>query len=183
RQFELPGPVDKWCRVRETIHKDVCSRGFDASRNTFTQSYGSAEIDASLLMLPLVGFLPPADPRVVRTVAAAERELMDVGLVRRSRSRARAFRIDGRAPGEGALLACSLWLADNYALLDRRAEACRLFERVLAFRNDVGLLAEEYDPRGARFLGNFPQAFSHVALIITALNLTHARGPAETRRS
>jgi GH15 family glucan-1,4-alpha-glucosidase len=183
RQFELPGPVDKWCRVRETIHKDVCSRGFDASRNTFTQSYGSAEIDASLLMLPLVGFLPPADPRVAGTVAAVERELMDDGLVRRYRSSPLSSRIDGLPPGEGAFLACSLWLADNYALLDRRAEACRLFERVLAFRNDVGLLAEEYDPHGARFLGNFPQAFSHVALIITALNLTHARGPAETRRS
>jgi GH15 family glucan-1,4-alpha-glucosidase len=182
-QHHMEGPVDKWRRLRDTIHDDVCSRGYDACRNTFTQFYGSDEVDASLLMLPLVGFLPPNDPRIVGTVSAIERELMENGFVRRYRMTEHAADVDGLPPGEGVFLACTLWLADNYALLGRRAEAKQLFERVLAVRSDLGLLAEEYDIHTHRLVGNFPQAFSHVALIITALNLTQARGPAHMRRS
>jgi GH15 family glucan-1,4-alpha-glucosidase len=159
------------------MHATICEQGFDKSRNTFTQSFGGSELDASLLMMPLVGFLPPDDPRVRGTVAAIERELMVDGLVLRYRTKSD---VDGLPPGEGVFLPCSFWLADNYTLQNRDAEARALFERLLSLRNDVGLLAEEYDPRAKRQVGNFPQAFSHLALIGTALNL-HDIGPAQRR--
>jgi GH15 family glucan-1,4-alpha-glucosidase len=142
------------------------------------QSYGSRELDASLLLIPITGFLPADDPRVVATTRAIEKDLMIDGLVRRYRTHES---VDGLPPGEGAFLACSFWLADNLLMQGRRDEACELFKRLLTLRNDVGLLAEEYDPRLRRFLGNFPQAFSHVALINTAMNLGEVEKPAEQR--
>ena len=175
----VAGPVDHWRQVRDTVHAEVCREGFDGKRNSFTQYYGSEEVDASLLMIPLVGFLPPNDPRVLGTVAAIERDLVWNGFVRRYRPKEH---IDGLPPGEGAFIACSFWLADNYALQGRREDALRLFERLLGLRNDLGLLAEEYDPRAARLLGNFPQAFSHVMLINTARNLAKEDGPAAQRK-
>jgi GH15 family glucan-1,4-alpha-glucosidase len=170
--------VDRWRRLRDEIHAEVCARGFDAQRGCFTQSYGSPELDASLLMIPTVGFLPPEDPRVAGTVAAIERELLHDGFVHRYL----AAGVDGLPPGEGVFLACTFWLADCYALLGRQAEAERLYERLLTVRNDVGLLAEEYDPVGKRLLGNFPQALSHLALVNTAFNLSRKHvGPAVGR--
>jgi len=176
-RFMLEAPLERWREVRDRVHATICRRGFDDSRNTFTQSFGNRELDASLLLLPVVGFLPPNDLRVRGTVAAIERELMVDGLVRRYRTN---INVDGLPAGEGAFLPCSFWLADNYTLQNRDAEARALFERLLSLRNDVGLLAEEYDPHAHRQVGNFPQAFSHVALIGTALNL-HAVGPAQRR--
>lgn len=176
--FGLDGPVAHWRDVRARIHAEVCAKGFDPGLGSFVQSYGSRHLDASLLLIPLVGFLPPEDSRVCGTVAAVERHLMADGLVLRYDTEATA---DGLPPGEGAFLACSFWLADNLALQGRRAEARALFERLLALRNDVGLLAEEYDPRTRRQLGNFPQALSHLALTNTARNLSMAVGPAERR--
>jgi GH15 family glucan-1,4-alpha-glucosidase len=164
------------------MHQQVCSLGFNEKRNAFTQYYGSDELDASLLMIPLVGFLPPEDPRVAGTTAAIERELMEDGFVRRYRTE-NAPAVEGLPPGEGVFLPCTFWLADNYALAGRLDEARALFERLLSLRNDLGLLSEEYDPRSARLLGNFPQAFSHVSLINTALNITRRRGPAHARRT
>ena len=175
----LDGPVDRWRSVRDEIHADVCARGFDAARNTFTQSYGSEDLDASLLMIPLVGFLPAADPRMAGTVAAIEQDLLWNGLVRRYKP---AERVDGLPGGEGVFLACTFWLADNYLLQGRRDEAREVFERLLALANDLGLLAEEYDPAARRQLGNFPQAFTHVMLINTARNLARNHGPAEERK-
>ncbi len=179
RQFQLPGPIDRWREHRRTIHREVCEKGFNAAQNTFVQSYGSDQLDASLLMIPLVGFLPPSDPRVAGTVAAIERGLMRDGFVLRYRTDAA---VDGLPPGEGAFLACTFWLADNYALLGRDADARRIFERLLGLCNDVGLLSEEYDPKAKRLVGNFPQAFSHVGLVNTAFNLSHATGPAADRQ-
>ena len=176
------GRVDRWTALRDEIHADVCRRGFNAERGAFTQYYGATELDASLLMIPLVGFLPPEDPRVAATTAAIERELMDGGFVKRYRSAA-APEVDGLPPGEGAFLPCTYWLCDNYALSGRIDDARALFMRLLALRNDVGLLAEQYDPVTRRLVGNFPQAFSHVSLVNTALNLTRQRGPAHDRRS
>ena len=176
--FGLPGPLEEWRAVRARIHHDVCSRGFDPARGSFVQAYGSSHLDASLLMIPLVGFLPPEDPRVRGTVEAIERELMTDGFVRRYDT---GSDVDGLPPGEGAFLACSFWLADNYVMIGRRPEARRMFERLLALRNDVGLLAEEYDPKAQRQVGNFPQAFSHIALVSTAGNLTRSEKPAEQR--
>jgi GH15 family glucan-1,4-alpha-glucosidase len=167
-----------WRRVRDTIHEDVCRKAFDTQLGSFVQAYGSTSLDASLLLLPLVGFLPPADPRIVGTVKAIEERLVADGFVCRYDTGEVA---DGLPPGEGAFLACSFWLADNFVLQGRIAEARELFERLIALRNDVGLLAEEYDPRLGRQLGNFPQAFSHVALVNTAFNLTRSQGPAEQR--
>ena len=164
-RFGLDGPVERWRRVRSTIHSQVCEAGFDAKRNTFVQYYGSTNLDASLLLIPLVGFLPPADPRVRGTVEAIEREIVNDGLVQRYSS---TTDVDSLPPGEGAFLPCSFWLADNLALIGRHQEAEALFERLLALRNDVGLLSEEYDPRERHMLGNFPQALTHVALINTA---------------
>ncbi|MBV8032175.1 MAG: glycoside hydrolase family 15 protein [Betaproteobacteria bacterium] len=177
-QFDLPGPVARWREVRSRIHADVCAKGFDPRRGTFVQSYGSEALDASLLLVPHTGFLPADDPRIVGTVDAIRRDLMVDGLVRRYGTDPD---LDGLPAGEGVFLACSFWLADCLVLLKRTDEARELFERLLALRNDVGLLAEEYDPGAKRFLGNFPQAFSHVALVNTACNLGHAEKPVEQR--
>jgi GH15 family glucan-1,4-alpha-glucosidase len=168
----LGDQLERWRALRRTIHDDVCRHAYDPGRNAFTQAYGSPHLDASLLLIPHVGFLPASDPRVLGTVAAVERELMREGLVMRYPTLGQ----DGLPPGEGMFLACSFWLADCYALMGRLDEARELYERLLSLRNDVGLLAEEYDPIGKRQLGNFPQAFSHVGLVNTAFNLT----PAET---
>ena len=171
-------PLERWRGVRDRLHAEICARGFDTGRNTFVQSYGGQELDASLLLIPVVGFLPADDPRVAGTVAAMERELDADGLVLRYRT---ADGVDGLPPGEGAFLACSFWLADVYCLQHRREEAEALFERLIALTNDVGLLAEEYDPREQRQLGNFPQAFSHLALVNTALALDGEHGPTHRR--
>jgi len=179
-EFGLDGPVDHWREVRDAIHAQVCERGFDPAQGAFVQSYGSSALDASLLLVALVGFLPPDDPRMVGTVAAIERRLLRDGLVLRYDT---GDGHDGLPPGEGAFLACSFWLADNYLLQDRIDEAQALFDRLLGFRNDVGLLAEEYDPVAKRQLGNFPQAFSHLALINTASGLAGRRGTAHERAS
>jgi GH15 family glucan-1,4-alpha-glucosidase len=177
----LDGPVDRWRALRDRIHADVCTQGLDPARNAFTQSYGRPELDASLLMIPLVGFLPCDDPRVVGTVSAIEKELLHDGFVHRYLT-SNDQDIDGLPRGEGVFLPCSFWLADNYCQLGRRAEAAALFERLLSIRNDVGLLAEEYDPHGKRMLGNFPQAFSHLALVNTAFNLAATpKNPAQHR--
>jgi GH15 family glucan-1,4-alpha-glucosidase len=178
-QFGLAGPVGRWRPLRDEIHAEVCREGYDAERKTFTQYYGSSELDASLLMIPLVGFLPPSDPRVAGTVDAVRRELLHDGFVRRYSTSAE---VDGLPAGEASFLTCTFWLADNLALLGRRREARRLFERVLDLRNDLGLLSEEYDATARRLVGNFPQALSHVGLVNTAYNLTATRGPAEHRR-
>lgn len=177
-QFGLDGPARYWAGIRDAIHDEVCAHGFHAGRGAFVQSYGSKELDATALLIPIVGFLPCDDPRVQGTVAAIERELVWDGFVLRYRS-GRAD--DGLPPGEGAFLACSFWLADNMVLQGRLDEARALFERLLALGNDVGLLAEEYDPRERRQLGNFPQALSHMSLVGTALNLARAAGPARRR--
>ena len=174
----LEGPVARWREVRQKIHADICNRGFDAKRGHFVQSYGSTALDASLLQIPLVGFLPPDDPRVLGTVAAIQRELVVDGFVLRYNTHETE---DGLPANEGAFLACSFWLADNLVLQGRHDEGRALFERLLGLRNDVGLLAEEYDPRVKRQVGNFPQAFSHIALINTAFNLNTASGPAQER--
>jgi GH15 family glucan-1,4-alpha-glucosidase len=172
RNGGLGQQLERWRALRQTIHDDVCSHAYDRGRNTFTQAYGSSHLDASLLLIPHVGFLPANDPRVLGTVAAVERELVHEGLVMRYPTLGQ----DGLPPGEGMFLACSFWLADCYALMGRVEDARVLYERLLSLRNDVGLLAEEYDPIARRQLGNFPQAFSHVGLVNTAFNLT----PAET---
>ena len=177
-QYGLSGPLERWRQVRDAIHVDVCSKGFSANKNSFTQSYGNDDLDASLLLIPVVGFLPPEDVRVRGTVAAIERELKTSEFVLRYRTEKGA---DGLPPGEGAFLPCSFWLADNYALQHREDEAKALFESLLALRNDVGLLSEEYDPRARRLVGNFPQAFSHLAIVNTALGLRDER--AAKRRS
>ncbi|HEY8551292.1 MAG TPA: glycoside hydrolase family 15 protein [Vicinamibacterales bacterium] len=181
-QFGYEGPVDRWRAQRDAIHEEVCRLGYDPVRNTFTQYYGSQSLDASLLMMAEVGFLPPGDPRVVGTVAAIERELMRDGLVMRYPHEPATRHVDGLPPGEGAFLPCSFWLVDNWILQGRRAEAERLFERLVGLANDVGLLSEEYDPVEGRMLGNFPQAFTHVALINTARNLERIAGPAHDRK-
>ncbi|MFL6695758.1 MAG: glycoside hydrolase family 15 protein [Vitreoscilla sp.] len=177
-EFGLKGPVHRWRGVRDRIHAQVCERGFDAAQNSFVQSYGSSALDASLLLIAVVGFLPPSDPRVRGTLAAIERGLLRDGLVLRYDT---GDSRDGLPPGEGAFLACSFWLADNYLLQGRAEEAQALFDRLLTYRNDVGLLAEEYDPVGKRQLGNFPQAFSHLALINTATGLAGRAGTAHQR--
>jgi GH15 family glucan-1,4-alpha-glucosidase len=174
----MQGPVDEWEQIRAAIHEDVCQNGYDPERQTFVQAYGQPQLDASLLLIPTVGFLPPNDPRVASTIAAIERELVVDGFVRRYHTHVTD---DGLPPGEGMFLACSFWLADAYHLIGREADAKSLFERLLALRNDVGLLAEEYDVTGRRLLGNFPQAFSHMALVNTAYNLTHVETPSEQR--
>jgi len=174
----LPGPVERWRELRARIHADVCAQGFSRKRNAFVQCYGSEELDASLLQIAITGFLPPEDPRVKGTVAAIQRDLTEDGFVLRYRTHET---VDGLPPGEGVFLACSFWLADNLCMLGRWDEARELFERLVGLTNDVGLLAEEYDPAAKRFLGNFPQAFSHVALVNTAMNLGSREKPAEQR--
>ena len=168
-QFGMAGPVERWRALRDTIHEEVCRSGFNSEIGAFVQSYGSKQLDASALLIPLVGFLPAEDARVRSTVEAVEQQLLIGGLVRRYDTKAG---VDGLPPGEGIFLPCSFWLADNLILLGRRDEARRLFQRLLSLRNDVGLLSEEYDSHANRLLGNFPQAFSHVALINTAYLLT-----------
>lgn len=172
------GPIDRWRALRDEIHRDVCEHGFNAERDAFVQYYGSNALDASLLMMAQVGFLPAKDPRIVSTVRAIERELIHNGLVLRYPTETG---VDGLPPGEGAFLPCTFWLADNLSMLGRDREARELFERLLDLRNDVGLLSEEYDPVARRQLGNFPQAFTHVSLVNTAHNLMPVTGPAEHR--
>lgn len=181
-QFDLDGPVDRWRGLRSAIHADVCAHGYDPVRRTFTQSYGRPQLDASLLLLPLVGFLPATDPRMIGTVAAIEADLCDDGFVRRYAADSLG-EVDGLPGGEGAFLPCSFWLADNLVLQGRHGEGRELFDRLCGLANDLGLLAEEYDARVGRLVGNFPQAFTHVALVNTAHNLAAggATGPARAR--
>jgi GH15 family glucan-1,4-alpha-glucosidase len=181
-RFGLAGPVERWRELRREIHAEVCRSGFDEQQGTFTQSYGRPELDASLLTIPLVGFLPPDDPRVRGTLSAIERHLVHDGLVRRYRTDQYAT-IDGLPRGEGLFLPCSFWLVDALILVGRRADALRIFERLLSLRNDVGLLSEEYDPLSRRLVGNMPQAFTHLALVNSAFNLIgDADCPAQRRR-
>ncbi|MFJ2830832.1 glycoside hydrolase family 15 protein [Streptomyces sp. NPDC087263] len=170
---DADGPLEKWRELRDDIHRDVCEKGYDKERNTFTQSYGSKELDASLLLIPQMGFLPPDDKRVIGTIEAIQRELSTSdGFILRYPTSGEDAGVDGLEGDEGAFLACSFWMADDLAMIGRVDEARKLFERLLALRNDLGLLAEEWDPRLKRQVGNFPQAFSHVPLIDTALRLT-----------
>jgi GH15 family glucan-1,4-alpha-glucosidase len=180
QEFGRHGPLDRWVKLRSDIRDEVCRLGFSRELNSFVQYYGSKELDASLLMLPLVGFLPPEDPRIKGTAAAIEKNLMQDGLVARYSTRSS---VDGLVGNEGAFLACSFWIVDNYVLQRRMDEARSLFEHLLSLRNDVGLLAEEYDAKEHRQLGNFPQAFSHLALVNTAHNLSTGieTGPAHDR--
>ena len=178
-EFGLDGPVDRWRAARDRVHADVCEKGFDAEMNSFTQYYGAKQLDASLLNIAMVGFLPPDDPRVTGTVKAIEEHLVEDGFVKRY---IEAGNVDGLAGGrEGAFLPCSFWLADNYVLMGRHEEAKALFERLIGLCNDVGLLSEEWDIPAKRQVGNFPQAFTHVALVNTAHNLSHDFGPAQHR--
>jgi GH15 family glucan-1,4-alpha-glucosidase len=177
-RFGLPGDATRWRAVRDEIRADVCAHGFDTKRGTFVQHYGGAALDAALLLLPQTGFLPPDDPRIRGTIAAIERDLVRDGFVLRYSTDEVD---DGLEGGEGAFIACSFWLADAYAMTGRLDDAAEVFERLLAVRNDLGLLAEEYDPAGGRQLGNFPQGFSHIGLVNTAYNVVTAHGPAEQR--
>ena len=177
-EFERAGPVERWARVRDEIHADVCAHGFDVRRGTFTQSYGSSALDAAALLIPAVGFLAPEDPRVVGTVEAVQRELVEDGFVLRYRPEEAGDGLRGR---EGAFLACSFWLVDALALIGRRDEAEAQFARLLGLANDVGLLAEEYDTAAGRLVGNFPQAFSHVGLVTSAQLLDGLRAGERSR--
>ncbi len=177
-QFGLGAPIARWRELRTLVHREVCERGYHQGKQAFVQSYGSDRLDASLLMIPLVGFLPASDPRVRGTVEAIERELLHDGFVRRYLPEPD---VDGLPAGEGTFLLCTFWLADNLHLLGRQREAERVFERVLSVRNDLGLLSESYDADHRRLVGNFPQAFSHVGIVNTARNLSADRGPAEDR--
>jgi GH15 family glucan-1,4-alpha-glucosidase len=177
-KFGLSGPVDRWRAVRQAIHDEVCARGFDRTLGTFVESYGSKELDASLLLIPTTGFLPASDPRIRGTVAAVEKRLFVDGFLLRYDTHTTE---DGLPEGEGAFLACSFWLADAWAQIGRVDEALALCERLIALSNDVGLLSEEYDTRAGRLVGNFPQAFSHVALVNTTHNLLRATKPAHQR--
>jgi GH15 family glucan-1,4-alpha-glucosidase len=176
--FGLEGPIDHWSKLRGAIHDEVCDKAFNRGIGAFVQAYGSDQLDASTLLIPAVGFLPPADARVKGTIEAIERRLMPNGFVLRYDT---GTSNDGLPQGEGAFLACSFWMADAYILLGRRDDARKLFERLLSLRNDLGLLSEEYDPVAKRLLGNFPQAFSHIALINTAHNLAREKKPCEQR--
>jgi GH15 family glucan-1,4-alpha-glucosidase len=176
--YGLTCPIEHWREVRERIHAQICERGYDAKRNCFVQAYGSQQLDASLLQMPELGFLPPDDPRLLGTISAIETRLVRDGFVLRYDTDETE---DGLPPGEGAFIACSFWLANAYAMTGRHDEAVKLFERLLALSNDVGLLAEEYDPAAKRLIGNFPQGFSHLSVIVTAFNLAHTEKPAEQR--
>jgi GH15 family glucan-1,4-alpha-glucosidase len=176
--FGLEGPIDQWRKLRAEIHEEVCAKAFNRGIGAFVQTYGSDQLDASALLIPAVGFLPPHDIRVKSTIEAIERELISDGFVVRYDTGASK---DGLPKGEGAFLACSFWLADAYVLLGRREDARKLFERLLSLRNDLGLLSEEYDPAAKRQLGNFPQAFSHIAMVATAHNIARAEKPCEQR--
>ncbi len=177
--FGLQGPVERWRQLRTEIHEEICQKGYDPEQNSFVQSYGDKALDASLLMIPLVGFLPSTDPRVRGTVEAIERRLTWDGFVQRYDT---AQAVDGLPPGEGVFLPCTFWLADCWGLMGRWDDARQLLERLLGLCNDVGLISEEYDPEKGRLLGNFPQAFTHVGLVNTILNLTHEEGPAAARQ-
>jgi GH15 family glucan-1,4-alpha-glucosidase len=177
-QYQFEGPRKHWVALRAKIAADILAKGFDKKRNTFVQAYGSRNLDASLLLIPQLGFLPPDDKRILGTIAAIEDELVVDGLVLRYST---TTATDGLPPGEGAFLACSFWLANSLALVGRRDDAIRLFERLLALCNDLGLLAEEYDPRTRHFLGNFPQAFSHIGIINTAAHLSEVDDAASAR--
>ncbi len=178
QEFDLPAPIEKWSCIRDKIHEDVCEKGFDGARGCFVQAYGTKQLDASLLLIPAIGFLPASDPRVRSTIEAIEQELLVDGFVERyDTSQAK----DGLPPGEGMFLACSFWLADAYQMMGRDEEAEKLFERLLRLRNDLGLLSEEYDPDKRRLVGNFPQAFSHISLVNTAHNLSHSEKPSNQR--
>jgi GH15 family glucan-1,4-alpha-glucosidase len=177
-EFRLPGPVDRWRAIRDAIHDEVCRLGFNRDIGAFVQFYGSRLLDASLLMMPLVGFLPASDPRVRGTIEAIERQLAPAGYVSRYET---IPEVDGLPAGEATFLLCSFWLVDCLELIGRHDDAIRLFERLLSVRNDVGLLAEAYDTEQGRLAGNFPQAFSHVGLINSALNLSRPRAPAVER--
>jgi GH15 family glucan-1,4-alpha-glucosidase len=179
-RWGLHGPTDRWRRLRQDIHDEVCREGFNTELNSFTQSYGSEELDASTLLIPLLGFLPAHDRRVIGTVEAIQRDLMRDGFVERYRPQEHN-EVDGLTGGEGTFLPCSFWLVDALVMMGRRDQATELFERLLAVQNDLGLLAEEYDPREKRQLGNFPQAFTHVGLVNSAFNLSHHTGPVEQR--
>jgi GH15 family glucan-1,4-alpha-glucosidase len=176
--FGLEGSIDDWHKLRDEIFEEVCERGFDKKLNTFVQAYESDQLDASLLLIPCVGFLPASDPRVAGTIAAVEKRLLRDGFVMRYATDAVE---DALPPGEGVFLACSFWLVDAYILQERFAEAERLFRRLIVLRNDVGLLSEQYDPQLKRLVGNFPQAFSLLALINSAYNLTQTRKPVHQR--
>jgi len=178
--FNREGPLDRWKQARQDLHAEVCREGFNVELNSFVQSYGSDTLDASTLLIPLVGFLPAEDPRVVGTIERIERDLTRDGFVERYRE-ADASDVDGLPAGEGVFLPCSFWLVDCLALLGRHDEARALFERLLGIRNDLGLLAEEYDPDEKRLLGNFPQAFTHVGLVNSAYNLADHEGPSRQR--
>ncbi|MGH7986331.1 MAG: glycoside hydrolase family 15 protein [Candidatus Binataceae bacterium] len=172
----LEGPLEKWRAIRDKIHVDVCAHGFDSKRNTFVQYYGASELDAALLRLPLIGFLPANDPRIVGTVAAIERDLMENGLVKR-------YRKAMGGGSEGAFLPCTFWLVDCLVAMGRGDEARKIYERLLGLCNDVGLLSEEYDNNQGRMLGNFPQALTHIALINSAFNLSHHQKPLKLARA
>jgi GH15 family glucan-1,4-alpha-glucosidase len=179
-QFGLEGPLEDWKRLRAEIFDDVCAHGYDRKRNTFTLYYGSRELDAALLLLPAVGFLPATDERIEGTIAAIEKRLCTEGFVQRYTMTAHSERLDSLPRGEGAFLPCTFWLADAHLLAGRRDEGRALFERLLGLRNDLGLLSEEYDAEAGRLVGNFPQALSHLALVNTALDLA-GRGPSQRR--
>ena len=175
----LEGPVERWRELRDEIHAEVCRRGYDPSLASFTQSYDSQSLDASLLMIPLVGFLPASDERVQGTVDAIQRTLMQDGFVVRYLTDEHS--VDGLPPGEGVFLPCSFWLVDCLELLGRHDEAHALFERLLGVANDLGLYSEEYDPAEGRLLGNFPQAFTHLAFVNSAFNLANHYAPTDRR--
>jgi GH15 family glucan-1,4-alpha-glucosidase len=169
-RFDLPGPIDRWRAARDEIHAQVCEEGFDPDLNSFTQAYGSKQLDAALLTIPTAGFLPATDERMVGTVAAIERQLLQDGFVLRYRSDAAD---DGLPPGEGAFLPCSFWLVDDYVLQGRADDARKLFDKLVGIASDVGLYAEEYDPVAKRQLGNLPQAFTHLAFVRSAAAMSN----------
>jgi GH15 family glucan-1,4-alpha-glucosidase len=179
-RFDLQGPVERWRRIRDEIHEEVCREGFNVELNSFTQAYGSDDLDASTLLIPLVGFLPPEDPRVLGTIDAILRDLTRDGFVERYKPRERND-VDGLPGGEGVFLPCSFWLVDALLMAERDDEARALFEKLIAVSNDLGLLSEEYDPAAKRLLGNYPQAFTHVGLVNSAYNLSKHTGPTHQR--
>jgi GH15 family glucan-1,4-alpha-glucosidase len=167
-QLHYQAPVEKWKAIRETIHREICANAFNVKKNSFMQAYGSSQLDASLLLMPVVGFLPGSDPRIKGTVEAIERELMPAGLVLRYDT---ARVDDGLPPGEGVFLACSFWMVSSLKAIGRVRDARALFARLLKLRNNLGLLSEEYDTSHKRMVGNFPQAFSHIAMVNAAFDL------------
>ncbi|MFI5693769.1 glycoside hydrolase family 15 protein [Kribbella sp. NPDC051586] len=180
-EFKLPGPVDEWKQLRDDIHREVCDRGYDADRNTFTQYYGSRSLDASVLLMASIGFLRGSDKRLRGTIGAIADELCHDGFVSRYSTTKKSEGIDGLPPGDAAFLPCTLWLADSYLLTGRKDQGRQVFERVLGLSNDLGLLSEEYDTTQRRLVGNFPQALTHLALVNTAIDLHSGHGPSRRR--